>query len=143
MKTLIEKSWTSTDFLDANIFVYAFTKVDLAKRDACRSLLLRAEGGKESFVTDYLALVEAFQHVSRLATKAEAQGAFRQLLSLEGFSLVPLGNTLFFEAMKSYTSSSLQFADHVHFTTAKMSAAQHIFSYDKDFDNLDIRRVEP
>lgn len=138
-----EKLWTNTSFLDANIFVYALTEIQPDKKKLCESLLEEIENGRSSFITDYLALMEACRIVSRFVSKEYAQTAFRKFLSLHNLTVIPLGNTPFFEALKNYAHSDLDFPDHIHFTIAKTMGCSQIYSYDKDFDDLDIPRVEP
>ncbi len=124
------------NFLDTNILASAFyTNPD---QDSCQSIL--REGG----VTTSLALIETFNVLERVVSRDHATEAVRSLLKLN-LRIVDVDVNLVFESLKRTTRYKLRFPDPIHYTSASATLAQckKIVSYDKDFDHLDIPRIQP
>ena len=51
-------------------------------------------------------------------------------------------NALFEALRKAEQYKQLKFLDLIHFTVASLKSCDQMISYDKDFDNLEIARVE-
>jgi len=122
-------------FVDANVIVKAFTKNSDATQ--CRAVL------RQQFVTNSLCLVEA-QYALRIITNdhAFAANCIKSLFKDTGL-IVPLDKNLLFEAIKRTGKNNLEEFDLIHYTTAMMHECTSIASYDRDFDGLEIERIEP
>ena len=122
-------------FIDANVIIKAFT--DNPDKEKCRHLLYG------DFVTNTLCLVEA-QHAIGVITRDRISAAdCVKSLFKSGGTIVPLDINLLFESYKRTVRHKLNVFDMIHFVTALLSRCDTIFSYDKDFDNLEIKRLEP
>ena len=125
-----------TSFVDANVIVYAFT--EHPNSGECREVLQ-----KEDLITDTVALLEAYAKVTTISKQAYAEKAAKTLLGLGNLRVFDFDKNLFFEAIKRNKKYKLKISDLVHYTTALINNCEEIISYDKDFDNLEIKRIEP
>lgn len=122
-------------FVDANILVKAFTNNEDA--DKCKQILL------SEFIVDTLSLVEAFGAITIIKNnKYEAADCIRSLFKTQGI-IVDLDRNIIFETFKRLNKYNLKIFDLIHYTTALINNCSEIVSYDKDFDNLEIKRIEP
>ena len=124
-----------TSFVDANVIIKAFTKnIDQEK---CRNVLNGA------FITNTLCMVEAQQAISVITKdKMLAADCVKSLLR-SGGKIVPLDVNLIYESYKRTGRYDLNAFDMIHFATAVLHNCDSMFSYDNDFDGLEIKRVEP
>src|SRR3989344_6039254 len=113
-------------FIDANIIIKAFT--DDGDQESCRKLL------SSEFVTNTLVLVEAFNAISRIKNDK---------LSAANCIIMDLNRDLLFESLKRINKYGLDFPDLIHYTSAVLNNCSEIFSFDRDFDNMDLKRIEP
>lgn len=122
-------------FLDANVIVKAFT--DNEEKEKCRSILF------EDFVTNTLCLVEAQHAISIIKNnKKYASDCIKSLFKSNG-TIVQLDKNLLFESFKRIEKYNLNIFDLINYVTALINNCSAIVSYDKHFDNLEIKRVEP
>ncbi len=132
------------DFLDANVIIYAFSKHSPEQQAASRALLKDLNEGKVQLLTNYLAMVEAYYHLQKSLGNKETAKILKQLLKMDCFSIVPIDDFLFWEAVSSAENhSKLSMHDLIHYTTALLYNTSKIYSFDHDFDNLKISRCEP
>lgn len=124
-----------TAFVDANVIVKAFTQNK--DREKCRNVLY------EDFVTDSLCLVEA-QHAIRAISgdRIHASDSIKSVFRA-GCLIIELDRNLLFESFKRTEKYSLNVFDLIHYVAAVLNNCSEFVSYDRDFDNLEIRRVEP
>lgn len=124
-----------TGFVDANIIVKAFT--ENPDNEQCRGVLY----GK--FITNTLCLVEAQHRIAKIKKNRKYAGiCIRALLKTDAL-IVPLDRNLLFESLRRIEKYNLETFDLINYVTALINNCAEFFSYDKDFDNLEIRRVEP
>jgi len=124
-----------TLFLDANVIIKAFT--DNEDKEQCRKLF------HEDFVTDSLCLVEAQDSISMISkNKAYASKCVKSLFK-SNVIIAELDRNLLFEALKRLEEYDLNIFDMIHYTAALLNNCSEIVSYDKDFDGLEIKRIEP
>ena len=126
-----------TSFVDSNVIIYAFTRS--GNRQQCRELLVNREG----LVANTLVLLESFAKLATITEHAHATEVVRYLLGLGNLEIVNMDNNLFFESVKRNKKYHLKISDLIHYTTALLSNCKEIISYDKHFDNLEIKRIEP
>ena len=124
------------NFIDANILAYAF--YDNENREKCIKIV---KGGG---IVDSLCLIEAF-NIIELQTK-NRKIAVESIMSLMKINLeiVDINVNVVFEALKkSERYSKLKFLDLIHYVIALNCECREIISYDKDFNNLEIKKIEP
>ena len=123
-----------TRFIDANVIVKAFTQnVD---KEKCRAALY------DEFITNTLCVVEAQHAIWRITGNALlAANCVRSLFKGKGI-IVPLDKNLLFEALKGVGKYRLGLFDLIHYVSALLHNCSEFISYDKAFENLEIRRVE-
>jgi len=122
-------------FIDSNIIVKAFT--DNKDKQKCRNVI------NGEFFTNTLCLVEA-QHALFLILKNKitASNCIRSLFKSDG-TIVNLDKNLLFESFKRIQKYNLNLFDLINYVTALINNCSEFVSYDKHFNNLEIKRVEP
>ncbi|MBI2660025.1 PIN domain-containing protein [Candidatus Woesearchaeota archaeon] len=124
-----------TKFIDANIITQAFT--DNINKEKCRDIL------SEEFITNTLCLAEAQHAISAIKNdKIYASDCIKSLFK-GNCKIAQLDKNLLFESLKRMKKYNLNVFDLIHYTTALLNNCLEFVSYDKDFDDLEIKRVEP
>ena len=124
-----------TRFLDANVIIKAFT--DNKDKEKCRKVLL------EEFVTNALCLVESQHAISIIKNnKKYASDCIKSLFKSNGV-IVELDKNLLFESFKRIEKYDINIFDLINYVAALINNCSEFVSYDKHFDNLEIKRVEP
>jgi|TARA_Y100000034_G_scaffold109144_1_gene140116 predicted nucleic acid-binding protein len=119
-------------FIDSNIIAYAFYQNKF--QDHCQKLIL--QGG----ITDAVVLIEAFNIIEYQTTKETATNAIRSILK-SNITIQEIDVNSIFNSMK-ITDTQLKFIDLIHYNCARENNCSAIASYDKDFDNLLLPRIE-
>jgi predicted nucleic acid-binding protein len=125
--------------IDTNIFLEVL--LGRSKAEQCKTLLDMASEGKiESAVTHFS--VHSVEAIMR-SKGSELTSFLRTLDQTTG--LYVFDTTLSDEVSVSILSGStkLDFDDAIQYFAAKALGASSIISFDKDFDGLDIPRLEP
>ena len=123
------------NFIDANVIIKSF--VDNEDKDKCRKIM------SEGFVVDTLCLVEAQHGISIIkGDKTYASNCIKSLFKSRGI-IVGLDKNLLFEAFRRIDKYELDIFDLVHYSAALINNCPNVVSYDKDFDDLEIKRIEP
>jgi len=122
-------------FLDANVIIKAFTKNE--DKEKYRKALY------EEFVTNALCLVEVHDGISLIKNDKNYASDCIKSLFKRNVTIVPLDKNLLFEAFKRIDKYHLNIFDLVNYVAALVNNCQEFVSYDKDFDDLEIKRVEP
>ncbi len=122
-------------FIDSNVIIKAFT--GNADNEKCRKIMF------EDFVTNTLCLVESHHAISAIKNnKVYASDCIRSIFKSNG-AIVELDGNLLFESFKRADKYSLNIFDLINYTTALIANCSEFVSYDRDFDGLEIKRVEP
>jgi len=122
-------------FIDSTIITGAFTPNE--NKEKCQAIL------KEGGVINGLVLIESFDVIERITKKREyALKVIRTLMS-SNLEIVGLTNSVIFESIKRGDKYNLRVYDLIHYTIALLNGCSSIISYDKHFDNLEIKRNEP
>ncbi|MBI2135911.1 PIN domain-containing protein [Candidatus Woesearchaeota archaeon] len=124
-----------TKFIDANIFVKAFTNSE--EKEECRDIL------STQFITNTLCLVEAIKMISTI--KKDKIYAAKSIRSLYAYNctIIDLDKNLLFEAIKRMDKYDLKMFDLINYVTALLNGCTEFVSYDRDFNGLEIKRIEP
>ncbi len=121
-------------FIDSNIIAYAFYQNE--RQENCQNIL-RGEG-----ITDTLALAEAFNIIEFESSRNMALIAVRGILR-SNLKIVDIDVNVIFEALKKAEAyKKLKFMDLLHYTIASLKNCEALVSYDKDFEGLEMARVE-
>ena len=124
-----------TRFIDANVIIKAFT--ENKDKERCRSVLYG------DFITNALCLVEAQHAIASVShDKVYASDCIKSLFKSSGI-IFQLNKNLLFESFKRIGKYDLNIFDLIHYVTALLNNCSEFVSYDKDFDGLEIKRVEP
>lgn len=123
--------------VDSDVIVFAFT--NNPKKDVCRRLI-----ENERITVNTLILLESFGKVATITKERElAVNMVRLFYKAGNVDIVNFDTNLFFEALKKSGQYHLRISDLVHYTTPVLNNCSAVVSYDKDFDNLGLKRVEP
>jgi len=120
--------------IDSNILVLASYANE--QQDACQNVI--CEGGTIST----LALAETFTVLERVVSRSVAQDAVAAYLR-SNVTILDVKVSHVFDAIKRAKKTGLKFFDLIHYTTAITAGCTEIVSYDKDFDGLELPRIEP
>jgi len=122
-------------FIDANVIIKAFTENE--DKEKCRKAIY------EECITNALCLVEAQDGISAIKNdKNYASNCIKSLFK-RNVSIVPLDKNLLFDSFKRIDKYNLNIFDLINYVTALINNCQEFVSYDKHFDGLEIKRVEP
>lgn len=131
-------------FIDTNLFIRYLTRDDEEKAEAVLKLLKRAEKNEEKIITSPLVIFElvftlgSYYKVPRREIKEIMQPVF----NLRGLRLDY--REVFESALELYSQGTLSFADAFNACFMNKREIKEIYSYDKDFDQLEgIKRVVP
>jgi predicted nucleic acid-binding protein len=122
-------------FIDTSIIIHAFTNSERAV--TCRKLL--QDGG----TINGLILIESFECIKRITKDTDYALQVIRSLHKSNLEIVNITNGFIFDALKRSDKYDLKVFDLIHYVTALLSGCSTIASYDKDFDNLEIKRIEP
>ena len=123
------------NYIDSNILAYAFYENDF--QEVCQQAI--REGG----LTNTVNLIEAFHVIECQTNRDNATRAIKGLLK-SNLMIVDVNINIIFEALKKAEKyKKLKFLDLIHYVTAKNNECREILSYDKDFEDLEIKRKEP
>ncbi len=124
-----------THFVDSNVIIKAFTEND--EKEKCRKAL------SKDFVTNALCLVEAQHSISIIKNdKFYAAESIKSLFKSQ-CTIIQLDRNLLFEAFRRIERYDLTVFDLINYVSALINNCSEFVSFDKDFDNLEIKRVEP
>jgi predicted nucleic acid-binding protein len=122
-------------FIDTNVIVRAFTQNEDSEK--CKTLL------NSQFVTNTLCLVEAQHMIATIkGNKKIAADAIKSLFRGDAI-IAGFDKNLLFQSYRRIGQYDLNIFDLIAYLTAIINHCSEFVSYDKDFDNLEIKRTEP
>ena len=122
-------------FIDSNVIIKAFTENN--DKEKCRKSLYG------ECITTSLSLVEAQHGISLIiGNKMLASQCIKSLFK-GNIAVIPLDKNLLFESFKRIDKYNLDIFDLINYVAALINNCQEFVSYDKHFNNLEIKRVEP
>lgn len=134
----------SSYFVDTNVFLRLIVKDDAAKFAHCQALIKLITQKQIAAVTSSLVLAEVVwtsQRFYKLA-KSEAIKIFEGIISIKNLKFEDQVNLA--AALQFYRTHSVKFADCLIASHPQiLSREMTIISYDRDFDALGIKRIEP
>lgn len=131
-------------FLDSNIFLRVLTADNKKMLSECVLLIKRIKSGKIKVVTSNFVLAEIVWTLGSAYnfTKTKIASALKIIMNLSGLDIVDKCDTLV--ALELYGNYSVKFIDALIASNPDIQSGKMIVvSYDKDFDKLKVKRVEP
>lgn len=131
-------------FVDSNIFLRFLTRDDPKKASRCRLLFERAINGHIQLETNYLVLAEIIWTLESyyLFNKNKIIPMIESLLNTPNLEIQ--GADLIAQTMAIWSLENIDFIDSFNAAYMKNREIENIFSYDKDYDKIDIlKRLEP
>ncbi len=126
-----------TNFVDSDVIVFAFSNNE--KKEVCRKFI-----EKENITINTLILLESYSKVATITKDRElAVNMVKLFYKADNIEIIDFDNNLFFESIKRGGKYNLKISDLVHYITALLNGCFSLVSYDKHFDNLEIKRTEP
>lgn len=120
-------------FIDSNVLAYSF--YDNENKERCQELI------KEGGIINTINLIEAYNIIQFETSQDYATKSIKTLLK-SNLKIVNVDINLIFESLKrSEKYKKLKFIDMIHYVTCLLYNCDEIASYDKDFDNLEIKRI--
>lgn len=131
-------------FIDTNIFLRTLIEEDKKSFKDCFQLLQNIKTNKLKGVTSSVVLSEiAWTLLSYYNfSKQEVIKALRSIINLRGLNIVD--KSQFRLALSLYEKNSIKFIDALIASNADIFNKKiPIVSYDKDFDKINVKRMEP
>ncbi len=122
------------NFIDTIVLVLA--SYENPRQLQCQQVI--REGG----VINTLVLAETFTVLERVVDRKVAQSAIASFLR-SSLEIIDIDPSLIFAALKQSKRVSLRFFDLIHYMTALANECAAVVSLDKDFDDLELPRIEP
>jgi len=133
-----------TYLLDTNIFLRIFSGLDNDQKGECELLLKTVEKGDIKAVVPTLVLSEIVWTLSSYYkhSKKEIVMAVKSILNIANIKFVDKYNV--FLGLNIYEVKSIKYIDSLIASINEVQKKEWtIVSYDKDFDKLGVKRVEP
>ena len=122
------------NIIDTNVLVLA--SYENHQQLSCQQVI--REGG----VVNALVLAETFMVLEKIVDRKIAQTAIASFLRSH-LEIVDVDASAIFAALKQSKRMHLRFFALIHYMTALAKGCAAIVSLDKDFDNLELPRIEP
>ena len=134
-------------FVDASVFVHAFLKPkrklkphEVKMKESAKEIVKRINDGEEVGIT--------VVQIAEIANLLESYLPLSEALKVEEFLLLA-GNVKVFDVTKKDCLKVLEIAkeknvglsDAIAYVIMKKNSVEEIYSFDSDFDKLDVRRV--
>lgn len=131
-------------FIDSNIFLRPIVKDDQQKVKECEELFGKLKAGKIKAFTSNLILAEIIWTGGRFykIEKGDLITAIKGILGFKNLRVVEASNPNL--AIEIYEKFSVKFIDAlIASNPAIFNKEVAVVSYDKDFDKIGIKRIEP
>lgn len=130
--------------IDTNIFLRYFTKDDEAKANNVLCLFKRLEANQEKATTNLLVIFETI-FTLEIFYKVEREKIKKIILPIIDLRGIKLEHKdIIKSSLNLFCEKNISFADALNACFMKAHQIDEIYSYDKDFDNIEgIKRREP
>lgn len=130
-------------FVDTNVFLRVLTGDHARMGAESKRLIERAESGEVELHTSHLALAEIVWTLDSQygVPRVEIAAMMRDLLGLR--SLHVDHKEMLGDAFDLYATVNVDFIDAYHAVDIRRRGIERVVSYDRDFDRLQVIRVEP
>ena len=130
--------------IDTNIFLRYFTKDDEEKANNVLCLLKRLEANQEKATTNLLVIFETIFTLERFykVEREKIKDILLPIIDLRGLKLEH--KDIIISSLHLFCEKNISFADAFNVCFMKAHQIDEVYSYDKDFDNIEgIKRREP
>ncbi|QDA31455.1 type II toxin-antitoxin system VapC family toxin [Thermococcus indicus] len=135
-------------FIDANVFIYAFLKprkeppenVRLIKENAKRILARISEG--EGVATTVVHLSEVANVIESRGGKRKAAEVLLAILTSENIEVLPVSTGDYLKAALVAEERNLGVNDALAYIKMKGLGIEEIYTFDRDFEKLDVRVLQ-
>lgn len=130
--------------LDTNIFLRILSGLDSEQKGECETLLREVERGKIKAYVPSLVLSEVVWTLSSYYkhSKKEIVIAVKSIINISNLKFIDGYNV--FLGLDMYEKKSVKYIDALIASTPDIQSGKMIVvSYDKDFDKLKVKRLEP
>lgn len=134
----------NTYLLDTNIFLRIFSGLDSGQKGECQLLLKKVESGDIKVVVPNLVLSEIVWTLSSYYkhSKKEIVSAIKSILNVSNIKFID-GYDVFL-GLNIFEIKSVKYIDSQIVSINEVQKKEWtIVSYDKDFDKLGVKRLEP
>ena len=130
-------------FIDSNVFLRVLVKEDETSFRSCVKLLEKVNNKKMQALTSDLVLAEVSWVLNSYYdfSKLKVISALEGIVNLTGLKIK--NTTDISTAIDLYKNNKVKFIDALIASDKMLALNGIVISYDKDFDKLDIKRIEP
>ena len=130
-------------FLDTNIFLRFFVDSKTKQHQECVQLFELVEGGKVRGVICSVVVMEIYFTLKSFYkfSHNKCKEILQQVLSLNHLKIID--NFDYLKALELFGNKNVKFADCLIASLKVFEKDTAIVSYDKDFDKLGVKRIEP
>lgn len=130
-------------FIDTNVFLRFLTQDDPEKAQRCRALFERAGRGQLDLHISNLVLAELAWTLRSYygESREDITATLAHILDMRSVRIPQKAAVR--EAVELYARHNVDFIDAFHAADMRWRQVRRIYSYDEDFDRLDVRREEP
>ena len=131
-------------FVDTNIFLRYLTADDPSKYSRCRTLFERAVAGDEILITSEVVIAELIWTLLSYYKVSKEEVIEKVSKILNTPNIMVKNHKILAESLLLYSLKNIDFIDAYNSVYMKQSNSEEIYSYDKDFDNVEfLYRIEP
>ena len=130
-------------WVDANVLLRFLTADPPGLAEKARGLMARAQAGEVTLILTPVILAEAVWTLESFYqfSRQDIVGALVPLVRAEG--VMALESETLVEALHLYREKNVDFADAYLAAAARQTGEAAVASFDRDFDRLGVRRLEP
>jgi len=135
-------------FIDANVFIYAFLRPKKEPpenvkeiKELAKAILTRVSDG-EHVVTTVVHLSEVANVVESRGEKEKAAEVVLTVLTSENIKVLPVSPSDYLKASLIAEEKNLGVNDALAYVKMKELGVEEIYTFDRDFEKLDVRVVK-
>lgn len=130
-------------FLDSNIFISYFEKRDEVVSRKIEKLFTEITEGKTIAVTSHLVIAEIIWVLDKFYKWNREEICDNIELILNTPNIKIKDKPILSDSIDIFRANNIDFIDCYNFSFMKFESISEIITYDKDFDNLPVKRIEP
>lgn len=131
-------------FIDTNVFLRYLTADDASMYGRCRELFKRTSDGREILVTSALVIAEVIWTLLSYYKVPKEEVVEKVSIIVDMPNLEVENYNILMEALLLYGRRNVDFIDAYNATYMRHRRIEQIYSYDRDFDRMDVvKRLTP
>ena len=135
-------------FIDSNVFLYAMIKPKgntskeiLNRKEKAKKILLRVENGEE-VVTTLIHLSEIANILEAKVNLTTAVRFLENLLLAENVKILPVSVEEYLKAVLVFKEKGISINDALAYLKMKELSIKEIYTFDRHFQNLDVKVIQ-